>query len=96
MEHSKAKDAISTLRRVRRRDIKLKRIEHGLSRARAAIREAICNPSAKSLTEDKDYVPRGPVYRKMLGIQESGDVLRSFYVQLIIINLFLVLLVKFD
>jgi len=63
LEYSKAKDAISTPRRVRRRDTKLERIEHGLSRARAAILEAIRNPSANSLTEDKDYVPRGPVYR---------------------------------
>jgi len=48
---------------VRKRDVKLERLEVGLSRARAAIREAVRNSSAKTLIEDKDYVPQGPVYR---------------------------------
>lgn len=56
-------ELVSTPKIVRRRDIKLERIEHGLAKARAAIREATRNPSGKSLIEDKDYVPQGPMYR---------------------------------
>ncbi|KAJ6840058.1 putative glycosyltransferase [Iris pallida] len=56
-------ESISTLKIVRTRDVKLERLENGLAKARAAIREATRNPTGKSLIEDKDYVPQGPIYR---------------------------------
>ncbi|KAJ6797658.1 putative glycosyltransferase [Iris pallida] len=56
-------ESVSTPKIVRRRDVKLERLENGLAKARAAIREATRNPTGKSLIEDKDYVPQGPIYR---------------------------------
>lgn len=54
---------LSKIRESGGRDIKLEKIEFGLARARAAIREAIQNKSYLPNLSDKDYVPIGPVYR---------------------------------
>ncbi|XP_010933454.3 probable glycosyltransferase At5g03795 [Elaeis guineensis] len=57
-------------RRARIKDTKLERLEFGLARARAAIREAARNPNRTALV-DKDYVPIGPVYRNAYAFHKS-------------------------
>ncbi|KAK3184583.1 hypothetical protein Dsin_031869 [Dipteronia sinensis] len=49
----------------KQKDEKLEKVEAGLERARALIREAVLNPnySSSSSSEDKDYVPHGDIYR---------------------------------
>ncbi|KAJ1701159.1 hypothetical protein LUZ63_000938 [Rhynchospora breviuscula] len=54
-----------------RRDIKLKKIELGLARARAAIRAVIQNKSSLANLPDMDYVPIGPVYRNAYTFHRS-------------------------
>ncbi|XP_020257240.1 probable glycosyltransferase At5g03795 [Asparagus officinalis] len=70
-ESSEAKVSHSKPKSVKRRDIKLERVELGLSRARAAIQEATRVPSFKSSIEDKDYVPQGPIYRNAYAFHRS-------------------------
>ncbi|KAF3324436.1 putative glycosyltransferase [Carex littledalei] len=53
------------------RDIKLEKIEYGLARGRAAIREAVQNKSYMPNLPDKDYVPIGPVYRNAYAFHRS-------------------------
>ncbi|KAF0908869.1 hypothetical protein E2562_028750 [Oryza meyeriana var. granulata] len=55
----------------RRRDVKLERLELGLAKARAAIREAIQNKDNRPPLTDKDYVPVGPVYRNAYAFHRS-------------------------
>ncbi|XP_052162265.1 probable glycosyltransferase At5g03795 [Oryza glaberrima] len=55
----------------RRRDVKLERLELGLAKARATIREAIQNKDNKPPLTDKDYVPVGPVYRNAYAFHRS-------------------------
>ncbi|KAG8080973.1 hypothetical protein GUJ93_ZPchr0007g4081 [Zizania palustris] len=55
----------------RRRDVKLERLEVGLAKARAAIREAIQNKGNRPPLIDKDYVPVGPVYRNAYAFHRS-------------------------
>lgn len=43
-----------------RRDVKVDKLEHGLARARASIKEAALNNKVREL--DQDYVPEGPSY----------------------------------
>ncbi|KAJ3705542.1 hypothetical protein LUZ61_009247 [Rhynchospora tenuis] len=54
-----------------RRDIKLEKIELGLARARAAIRDVIQNKSNLANLSDMDYVPIGPVYRNAYAFHRS-------------------------
>ncbi|XP_008796633.3 probable glycosyltransferase At5g03795 [Phoenix dactylifera] len=61
---------ISNTRRKRRKDTKLERLELGLARARAAIREAVQNSNRPALA-DKDYVPKGPAYRNSYAFHRS-------------------------
>ncbi|XP_062188016.1 probable glycosyltransferase At5g03795 [Phragmites australis] len=56
---------------LRRRDVKLERIELGLAKARSAIMEAIRNKDNRPLLIDKDYVPVGPVYRNAYAFHRS-------------------------
>lgn len=56
----------SGLRRseIKKRDEKLGRVEAGLARARALIRDAMANRNRSSpLDGDSDYVPQGGIYR---------------------------------
>ncbi|XP_040381782.1 probable glycosyltransferase At5g03795 [Oryza brachyantha] len=55
----------------RRRDAKLERLELGLAKARAAIREAIKNKEKLPPLPDKDYVPVGPIYRNAYAFHRS-------------------------
>ncbi|CAL9041345.1 unnamed protein product [Musa banksii] len=64
-------EAIPSPRRARRRDTKLERLEVGLMRARAAIKEAFRNHSNVSPLFDKDYVPQGPSYRDAYAFHRS-------------------------
>lgn len=43
-----------------RRDVKVDKLEHGLARARASIKEAALNNKVREL--DQDYLPEGPSY----------------------------------
>lgn len=60
-----------TSKKERRKDMKLERLELGLSKARAAILEAVKNSSKISLVADEDYVPQGPVYRNANAFHRS-------------------------
>ncbi|XP_078180942.1 putative glycosyltransferase At5g03795 [Carex rostrata] len=62
---------LSKIRESGGRDIKLEKIEFGLARARAAIREANQNKSYLQNLPDKDYVPIGPVYRNAYAFHRS-------------------------
>ena len=63
MEASRSKELNSLTQRARRTDVKLERLELGLARARAAIREVLSNQSQNFDLVDSDYMPQGPVYR---------------------------------
>ncbi|RWW21727.1 hypothetical protein GW17_00014110 [Ensete ventricosum] len=63
VENNGTVEAIPLPQRERRRETKLKRLELGLMRARAAIKEAFQNHSNVSPLFDKDCVPQGPSYR---------------------------------
>lgn len=63
VEISRSKEVISLAQGAWRTDVKLERLELGLARARAAIREVLTNQSQKFDLVDSDYMPQGPVYR---------------------------------
>lgn len=53
----------SVLRGGKERDKKMERIEAGLDRARASIKDAIIKSrQSPPLTQDPDYVPQGQIY----------------------------------
>ncbi|XP_062190370.1 probable glycosyltransferase At5g03795 [Phragmites australis] len=64
-------DATHVMPQVRRRDVKLERLELGLAKARSAIMEAIRNKDNRPPLIDKDYVPVGPVYRNAYAFHRS-------------------------
>ncbi|KAF5949044.1 hypothetical protein HYC85_015001 [Camellia sinensis] len=51
------------LRRSKKSDAKLKRVEASLTRARALIRNAMINQNRSSPLQDSDYIPNGDIYR---------------------------------
>ncbi|CAL5342249.1 unnamed protein product [Camellia sinensis] len=51
------------LRRSKKRDAKLKRVEASLAGARALIRNAMINQNRSSPLQDSDYIPNGDIYR---------------------------------
>lgn len=53
----------SVRERLRPRDAELERVEAGLARARALIREGTTNWSSISAPVGADYVPQGDIYR---------------------------------
>lgn len=55
----------------RRRNVKLERLEFGLSKARSVIKEAIGNKDNRPPVTDKDYEPAGPVYRNAYAFHRS-------------------------
>lgn len=57
-------NAESELRRGKQRDKNLDKVEAGLAKARALIRDATLNQSCSSpLDQDADYVPHGDIYQ---------------------------------
>ena len=65
-EMIKQLEAESLLRRGKTRDEKLEKIESGLARARALIKQAAAsrlNRSRSSPLKDPDYVPHGDIYK---------------------------------
>ncbi|CAN6171217.1 unnamed protein product [Urochloa humidicola] len=56
---------------LRKRDVKLERLELGLAKARSAIMEAIQNKDKRPPLADKDYVPMGPIYRNAYAFHRS-------------------------
>ncbi|KAL3502609.1 hypothetical protein ACH5RR_037058 [Cinchona calisaya] len=56
-------NAESLRRRGKERDKKMEKIEGGLARARALIREAVSNGSQQLAVNDADFIPQGEIYR---------------------------------
>ncbi|XP_059284190.1 probable glycosyltransferase At3g07620 [Lycium ferocissimum] len=59
------------LRRGKKKDENMEKIEAGLTKARSLIRETILNGSNESPYEDADYVPQGDVYRNAHAFHRS-------------------------
>ncbi|THF97698.1 hypothetical protein TEA_002159 [Camellia sinensis var. sinensis] len=59
------------LRRSKKRDAKLKRVEASLAGARALIRNAMINQNRSSPLQDSDYVPNGDIYRNAYAFHRS-------------------------
>ncbi|KAJ9687076.1 hypothetical protein PVL29_015793 [Vitis rotundifolia] len=61
----------SVRERIRPRDAELERVEAGLARARALIREGTTNWSSISASVGADYVPQGNIYRNATAFHRS-------------------------
>ncbi|KAI8005621.1 putative glycosyltransferase [Camellia lanceoleosa] len=64
--HDKKQEGVEDkygLRRSKKRDAKLKRVEASLAGARALIRNAMINQNRSSPLQDSDYIPNGDIYR---------------------------------
>ncbi|KAI8008832.1 putative glycosyltransferase [Camellia lanceoleosa] len=59
------------LRRSKKRDAKLKRVEASLAGARALIRNAMINQNRSSPLQDLDYIPNGDIYRNAYAFHRS-------------------------
>ncbi|THG06688.1 hypothetical protein TEA_023405 [Camellia sinensis var. sinensis] len=59
------------LRRSKKSDAKLKRVEASLTRARALIRNAMINQNRSSPLQDSDYIPNGDIYRNAYAFHRS-------------------------
>ncbi|KAG8364507.1 hypothetical protein BUALT_Bualt18G0004400 [Buddleja alternifolia] len=73
-------DRETMLRRGKERDKRIERIEAGLVRARALIREALTKSRiSPPLVEDGDYVPQGEIYRNAYVFQRSYMLMESMF-----------------
>ncbi|XP_059661296.1 probable glycosyltransferase At3g07620 [Cornus florida] len=67
------------IKRAKKRDAKLEKLEAGLARARALIRDAMINQSRSLPLEDADYVPQGDVYRNAYAFHRSYLLMESLF-----------------
>ncbi|KAA8524907.1 hypothetical protein F0562_011330 [Nyssa sinensis] len=67
------------LKRGKKRDGKVERLEAGLGRARALIRDTMINGSRWSPLEDVDYVPKGDIYRNPYAFHRSYLLMESMF-----------------
>ncbi|XP_059663950.1 probable glycosyltransferase At3g07620 [Cornus florida] len=67
------------VKKAKKRDGKLERVEAGLARARSLIRDAMINQSRSSPLKDADYVPQGDIYRNAYAFHRSYLLMESLF-----------------
>ncbi|KAI4347904.1 hypothetical protein L6164_008679 [Bauhinia variegata] len=61
------------------KDRKLEKLEAGLAKARALIREAMLRPEQIAPLDDADYVPQGHIYRNPIAFQRSYHLMERLF-----------------